>query len=96
MFSQYFPSWTLLTNNIGDFLFISLLVAAILYILTNRLLVSTLGSYAPTSDNRVEFAYAFDITVNAFFPAFLTVGVALLPLAPVVVAQNWVSLFFGK
>jgi hypothetical protein len=81
---------------IGDSLLISILIAAILYILTNRLLVSALGSYASTSDNKVEFAYAFDIAVNAFFPAFLTVGIALLPLAPVVVAQNWVSLFFGK
>jgi hypothetical protein len=80
----------------GDFLTISLLTALILYFLTNRLLVSSLAPHASTSDNRVEFAYAFDVAVNSFFPAFLTIGVALLPLAPVVVAKNWVCLFFGK
>lgn len=80
----------------GDFLLISLLTALVLYFLTNRLLVSSLAPHASTSDNRVEFAYAFDVAVNSFFPAFLTIGVALLPLAPVVVAKNWVCLFFGK
>lgn len=44
----------------------------------------------------MEFTYAFDVAVNSFFPAFLTAGVALLPLAAVVVRDNWVCLFFGK
>lgn len=85
-----------MADNAGDFLLASLFVALILYFLTNRLLVSSTAPYASTSDNRVEYTYAFDIAVNSFFPSFLTVGVALLPLAPVLVASNWVSLFFGK
>lgn len=80
----------------GDFLLVSLVSAFLLYFLTNRLLISPVAPHSTTSDNRVEFAYAFDVAVNSFFPAFLTVGVALLPLAPVVVAKNWVCLFFGK
>lgn len=83
------------SSHSGDFLLACLIVALLAYFLTNRLLISPTG---PTSvmDNRVEFAYAFDVAVNSFFPAFLTVGMALLPLAPVVVGRNWVSLFFGK
>lgn len=49
-----------------------------------------------SSENRVEFAYAFDVAVNSFFPAFLTLYGALLVLAGVVVRDNWVCLFFGK
>ena len=79
---------------LGDFLLSSLLIAVILYILSNRLLLSP--SSASSIDNRVEFAYAFDVAVNSFFPLFLTVYGALLPLAPVVVKNNWVCLFFGK
>ena len=72
----------------------SLMIAAVLYFLSNRLLLSPAAS--PAIDNKVEFAYAFDVAVNAFFPLFLTLYVALLPLAAVVVRNNWVCLFFGK
>lgn len=44
----------------------------------------------------MEYTYAFDVAVNSFFPAFLTVGLGGLVLAPVVVKDNWVCLFFGK
>lgn len=79
-----------------DFLLSSLVVATILYFLSNRLLLAPSVPYASTSDNRVEFAYAFDVAVNAFFPMFLTVYVGLLPLAVVVVRNNWVCLWVGK
>jgi hypothetical protein len=68
--------------------------AAVLYIISNRLLLAP-SSYSAV-DNKVEFAYAFDVAVNSFFPPFLTVYGALLPLAAVVVRNNWVCLFFGK
>ncbi|EIW71242.1 hypothetical protein TREMEDRAFT_42665 [Tremella mesenterica DSM 1558] len=77
-----------------DFLLSSLIIALILYILTNRLLLSPAASYS--NENRVEFTYAFDVAVNSFFPAFLAVYVALLPLVGVVVRDNWVCLFFGN
>lgn len=79
-----------------DFLLSSLVVATILYFLSNRLLLAPSVPYASTSDNRVEFAYAFDVAVNAFFPMFLTVYVGLLPLAVVVVRNNWVCLWVGN
>lgn len=71
-----------------------MVVAAVLYFVSNRLLLSPSSSSA--IDNRVEFAYAFDVAVNSFFPPFLTLYGALLPLAAVVVRNNWVCLFFGK
>lgn len=80
----------------GDFLLPSLVIAFVLYILTNRLLLSPSVPHAAASDNRVEFTYAFDVAVNSFFPAFLTVYIGLIPLAPVVTRNNWVCLFFGK
>ena len=77
-----------------DFLLSSLVIALILYILSNRLLLSPTAPYS--NENRVEYTYAFDVAVNSFFPAFLTLYGALLPLASVVVRDNWVCLFFGK
>jgi len=79
-----------------DFLLSCLLVALILYLLTNRLLLVPSAPHSNFTDNRVEFTYAFDVAVNSFFPAFLTTYVALLPLAAVVVRANWVCLFFGN
>jgi len=84
----------LLTKVPGDFLLTSLITALLLYLLTNRLLLAP--SSQSSIDNRVEFTYAFDVAVNSFFPAFLTTYVALLPLAGVVVRNNWVCVFFGK
>ncbi|KAK1921594.1 transport-related protein [Papiliotrema laurentii] len=77
-----------------DFLLSSLVVAGLLYIISNRLLLAPSSSSA--IDNRVEFAYAFDVAVNSFFPLVLTLYAALLPLAPVVVRNNWVCLLVGN
>jgi predicted nucleic acid-binding protein len=85
-----------LTEGLGDFILTSLVIATILYLLTNRLLLAPSAPHAAVLENRVEWSYAFDVAVNSFFPAFLTTYVALLPLAAVVVRNNWVCLFFGK
>ncbi|GFZ47725.1 hypothetical protein JCM24511_05472 [Saitozyma sp. JCM 24511] len=79
-----------------DFLLTSFLVATLLYFISNRLLLSPSAPHSAVSENCVEWSYAFDVAVNSFFPAFLTTYVALLPLAAVVVRNNWVSLFFGN
>jgi hypothetical protein len=78
-----------------DFILVSLGIALVLWLIANRLLVSNSGVSAIT-DNRVEFTYAFDVAVNSFFPAFLTTYVALMPLAALVVRDNWICLFLGK
>ncbi|WOO80529.1 Protein GMH1 [Vanrija pseudolonga] len=78
-----------------DFILGSLLVAVVFWLIANRLLLAPGGSYGVT-ENRVEFTYAFDVAVNSFFPAFLTTYVALLPLAPLVVRDNWICLLLGN
>ncbi|KAK1216103.1 hypothetical protein PQX77_021281 [Marasmius sp. AFHP31] len=73
--------------------------------LSNRLLVPL----APTSQythisssDSVEWAYAFDVHTNAFFPLFLTLYVAQLFLLPIVLRgekdrqQNWVCMWVGN
>ncbi|WVN89430.1 uncharacterized protein L203_104653 [Cryptococcus depauperatus CBS 7841] len=95
-----FPPSTLITLPLlmifRDFLLPSLVIASILYFISNRLLLAPSLPNASTSDNRVEFAYSFDVAVNAFFPAWLTVGVGLLGLGMVVVKDNWVCLWVGN
>ena len=81
-------------RTLGDFILSSLVIATVLYFLSNRLFLSS--SASPAIDNKVELAYAFDVAVNSFFPLFLTLYGALLPLAPVVVKHNFVCLFIGK
>jgi hypothetical protein len=78
-----------------DFLSFSLAIASIFYVVANKLLLSP-SAHSAVSENRVEFAYAFDVAVNSFFPAFLTIYVALLPLVGVVVRDRWVCLWVGK
>ena len=48
------------------------------------------------SDQKVEYAYSFDVAVNSFFPAFLTLHLGLAVLGGVLVKANWVCLFVGK
>lgn len=81
---------------VGDFLLLGLITAFIMYTITNRLLLAPTSHSSALLDSRVEFAYAFDIAVNAFFPTFLTIGVAMMPLAGVLVKDSWICLFAGK
>ncbi|EKD00931.1 transport-related protein [Trichosporon asahii var. asahii CBS 8904] len=76
-----------------DFIALALLSAFIFYQTANRLLLST---SATGQREKVEFAYAFDVAVNAFWPLFLTLYLGLLPLAALVVRRNWGSLFLGN
>jgi hypothetical protein len=61
----------------------------------NRLLLSP-PSHSMPADSRVEWAYAFDVHTNAFFPLFLTLYIVQLFLYPVVTADRWVSLLVGN
>jgi len=61
----------------------------------NRVLVSPSSHSSPT-DSSVEWAYAFDIHTNAFFPLYLTLYLAQLFLLPIVFKDNWVCLLIGN
>ncbi|WVW78421.1 hypothetical protein I302_100375 [Kwoniella bestiolae CBS 10118] len=80
-----------------DFLLFSLIISTILYFISNKLLLSSSSQQSSMIDeNKVEFAYSFDVAVNSFFPFFLTVYVGLLPLVALVVRDNWICLWVGN
>jgi hypothetical protein len=61
----------------------------------NRALLSP-PSHSTPADTAVEWAYAFDVHTNAFFPLYLTLYVAQLPLVSVILKKNWVCLWVGN
>ncbi|CAK9780964.1 unnamed protein product [Cutaneotrichosporon oleaginosum] len=87
--------WLILKMVFRDFILVSLAVALVFWLIANRLMVMT-SAHSGITDNRVEFTYAWDVAVNSFFPAFLTLYVGLLPLAALVVKNNWVCLLLGN
>lgn len=61
----------------------------------NRALLSPPSHSTPT-DTGVEWAYAFDVHTNAFFPLYLTLYVAQLFLVRIILKTNWVCLWVGN
>lgn len=62
--------------------------------IANRFLSPASQFTAP--DSSVEWAYAFDVHTNAFFPFFLTLYVAQLFILPVILRNNWLCLWLGN
>ncbi|EIW74352.1 UNC-50-like protein [Coniophora puteana RWD-64-598 SS2] len=80
---------------VRDYLLVGALMATIVWFFANRVLVSPSNHSSPT-DSSVEWAYAFDVHTNAFFPFYLTLYIAQLLLLPVVLRDNWVCLWVGN
>jgi len=80
---------------VRDFLLSGVIMATILWFTANKLLLSPPSHSTPT-DSRVEWAYAFDVHTNAFFPFFLTLYIAQLFLLKVVLKDNWICLWLGN
>lgn len=78
-----------------DFLLSGMVISTIIWFTANRLLLSP-PSHSTPADSRVEWAYAFDVHTNAFFPLFLTLYLAQLFLLPIVLKDNWVCLWVGN
>lgn len=78
-----------------DFLLSGIVVATLLWFTANKLLLSP-PSHSTPADSFVEWAYAFDVHTNAFFPLYLTLYLAQLFLLPVVLKDNWVCLWVGN
>ncbi|KAH7908640.1 UNC-50 [Hygrophoropsis aurantiaca] len=83
------------TMIIRDYLFVGALSATAIWFFSNRVLVSPSSHSAP-GDSAVEWAYAFDVHTNAFFPLYLTLYLAQLFLLPVVLKDKWVCLLVGN
>ncbi|KAJ8688689.1 hypothetical protein PTI98_013452 [Pleurotus ostreatus] len=78
-----------------DYLLTGIAVATILWFTSNRLLLSP-PSHSTPADSRVEWAYAFDVHTNAFFPLYLTLYLAQLFLLPIILRDRWVCIWVGN
>ncbi|KAK0449637.1 UNC-50 family-domain-containing protein [Desarmillaria tabescens] len=78
-----------------DYLLTGVVIATLLWFTSNRLLLSP-PSHSTPADSFVEWAYAFDVHTNAFFPLYLALYLAQLFLLPIVLKDNWVCLWVGN
>jgi len=78
-----------------DYLLTGAIVASVLWLFSNRVLVSP-PSHSTPADSAVEWAYAFDVHTNAFFPLYLTLYLAQLFLLPIILKDNWVCIWVGN
>ncbi|KAI9568003.1 UNC-50 [Boletus coccyginus] len=78
-----------------DFLFVGVVTATLLRLVANRVLLSP-SSHSSLADSSVEWAYAFDVHTNSFFPLYLTLYVAQLILLPIITKDKWVCLLVGN
>jgi len=78
-----------------DYLLVGVVIATILWFFANRVLVSPPSHTTPV-DSNVEWAYAFDVHTNAFFPFYLTLYLAQVFLAPVILQSYWICLFVSN
>lgn len=62
---------------------------------SNRVLLSP-PSHSTPADSSVEWSYALDVHINAFFPLYLTLYLAQLFLLPIILKDNWVCLWVGN
>lgn len=95
-----------------DFLLVGAAVATIFWSVPLATLVSNSGlnssrifsnnvllappSHSAAADSKVEWAYAFDVHTNAFFPLYLTLYLGQLFLVPLLLKNNWVCLWLGN
>ncbi|OZJ06285.1 hypothetical protein BZG36_00815 [Bifiguratus adelaidae] len=77
-----------------DFVTVGAIVATFNWFVTNRFLTHRNNMH--TIDQRVEWAYAFDVHCNAFFPLFLALYVVQFVFMPLLVHDNFVAKFVGN
>ncbi|KAF4616936.1 hypothetical protein D9613_008704 [Agrocybe pediades] len=80
---------------VRDFVLSGVVVATIIWFTGNRLLLSP-PSHSTPADSKVEWAYAFDVHTNAFFPLYLTLYLAQLFLLPIILKDRWICLWVGN
>jgi hypothetical protein len=78
-----------------DFLLVGVVTATLLRLFANRVLLSPSAHAAP-ADSSVEWAYAFDVHTNSFFPVYLTLYLAQLILLLIITKDKWVCLLVGN
>lgn len=66
-----------------DFLLASLISATLMWLLANRFMLE------PGSDHDVEWAYSFDVHINAQFPPLIILHFVMLIFYKVLFSQEW-------
>jgi hypothetical protein len=94
-----------------DFLLVGMVVATIFWLAPRAVLAYTRlnlsrafsnyvllapPTHSTAADSKVEWAYAFDVHTNAFFPLYLTLYLGQLFLVPLLLKNNWVCLWLGN
>lgn len=85
--SVWHSAFTILSAVFVDFLGAGLIIATACWALANRYLRTHGHSHA--IEQRVEWAYAFDVHCNAYFPMFLLLYVLQFFLSPVLLGQGF-------
>lgn len=74
---------------IVDFVCVGSIIATFTWFITNKFLCQ---QQQKTTDQKVEWAYAFDIHCNSFFPLFLILYIIQFFFLPILIKSNWISL----
>ncbi|KAI8072623.1 UNC-50-like protein [Gongronella butleri] len=77
-----------------DFLLVGALVATTCWFVSNRFLAH--NGMAHANPQKVEWAYAFDVHCNSFFPVFLILYVVQFFFMPLLQRSNYISLLVGN
>ncbi|PWN46607.1 UNC-50 [Violaceomyces palustris] len=86
--------WQVVTMVLRDFLLVGVLSATGLWFLSNSFLAAP--SSILTTEQKVEWAYAFDVHCNGFFPILLALYYVQLVLKPILLRGNWICLLLGN
>lgn len=85
---------TILSMVLIHFLLVGALISTITWYITNKFLTQTINSYAVAQ--KVEWQYAFDVHCNAFIPFYILLYVVQLFFLPLLLKDNWISMFIGN
>ncbi|KAL7333206.1 hypothetical protein PS15p_202140 [Mucor circinelloides] len=78
-----------------DFVLVGSIVATCLWFFTNRFLNQS-NAITQTNDQKVEWAYAFDVHCNSFFPLFLILYIVQFFFLNLLIRHNWASLIISN
>ncbi|KAK4511843.1 uncharacterized protein ATC70_003842 [Mucor velutinosus] len=85
---------TILSMLCIDFLLFGAMIATFTWYISNKFLIQNANTYAVAQ--QVEWAYAFDVHCNAFIPVYLILYVIQLFFLPLILKENWISMFIGN
>ncbi|GAN07871.1 UNC-50-like protein [Mucor ambiguus] len=85
---------TILSMLCIDFLLFGAMISTFTWYISNKFLIQNANTYAVAQ--QVEWAYAFDVHCNAFIPVYLILYVIQLFFLPLILKENWISMFIGN